>query len=398
MKESPEKKSKILSRGRQKQINNPSFIVHIKPLDNELLTSWLTRTAFAHNMQATTFLNIYIINGRNFLARRDLDFYNDDDFFKVLYSKTIFIQDEILSMSIRSEEGFLYNCNNCLVVPHQIRKPIYKRSNYGMMFCPKCLSEDKIPYWRKKWRYDFYTACPKHKIFLSDRCGSCYERIRVTKMNVSDKVVFCSKCGRDLSITRPAKVPEECLIGLDAIKWFEKALEQGYFTIGNDKIWSVLFFQVYNRFKLLLDRKEDLILREFEMLDKYQQLCKKLENYDSKKGAPVYKNFFLNAMVYHLFQDFPKNFVNFVKDNNFTYRDFMHALKNVPFWYKEMIEEHVPKQDTVGREITKEEVLGVIKYLKSQNKKVTQMEVARIIDCHFSKNKGFMKIYKSIKM
>lgn len=398
MKESQQKKSKALFRSKVAEINKPTFIVHIKPLPDELLTSWLARTAFAHNMQVTTFLNIYIINRRNFLVRKDLDFYNDENFYNVLYSKSIFKKDAIFSMSLRSEEGFLYSCNDCLVVPHQIRKPVYKRSNYGMMFCPKCLSEDKIPYWRKKWRYDFYNACTKHKIFLADRCGNCYERVKVTKMSVSDKVVFCSNCGRDLRLTEPAHVSEECFQGLEAIEWFESAFKRGYFQIGGKEIWSVLFFQIYNRFKLLLDRKENLILREFAMLEKYQQLCKKLENYNSKKGAPVYKNFFLNTMVYHLFEDFPKKFIQFANDNKLTYRDFIHGIKEAPFWYQGMIEEHVPKKDTVGRQITKEEVLGAIMYLQDQNKKVTQEEVARIVDCHFTKNKEFVKIYKSINM
>lgn len=391
MKKLHSKRSKTLD-------NRHSFIVHLKPFLGELLSSWLTRTAFAHNMKASTFLNLYLMNKRNSLTRKDLDFYNDNNFFEVLYEKSKWDKNDIFSLSMRSEEGFLYNCNDCLVVPHQIRKPIYKRSNFGMMFCPKCLSEDKIPYWRRKWRYAYYTACPKHKIFLTDRCWSCNERIRIIKMGVAQGVVYCSKCAKDLRLETSAKVPSEYSFGLKAIEWFDEALARGYFEIGGKKVWSVLFFQMHNRLQYLLDKKEYLILEGFEMLDDYKELCKRLENYDSKKASPTYKAFFLNAMVYYLFQDFPNNFVRFAKENHWTYRSFLHGIQDVPFWYQRMLDEYVPKQNKVGREVTKEEVLGAIKYLQSQDKKVTQEEVARLVGCHFTIHKGFKKIYKSINI
>lgn len=390
---------KLLSTSlKQRFRETPNFIAHIKPLPDELLSSWLTRSAFAHDMQATTFINWYILSKRNALTRKDLDFYNDQNFFEVLYKKSKWSKQEIFSLSMRSEEGFLYSCNDCLVVPNQIRRLTYKRSNYGMMFCPRCLSEDKVPYWRKKWRYTYYTACPKHKIFLVDRCWSCNERIRIIKMGVAQEVVHCSRCARDLRLATSAKVPSEYAYGLRAIEWFDEALERGYFEIGEKKVWSVLFFQIHNRLQSLLDRKENLILEGFEMLDDYKQLCIRLENYDSKKASPTYKAFFLNAMVYHLFQDFPNNFIRFVRDNHLTYRSFTHVLQDVPFWYQEMLQKYIPRQNKIGREITKEEVLGAIKYLQSQNKKVTQEEVARLLGCHYTIHKGFKSIYKSIKI
>ncbi|MGE4396253.1 MAG: TniQ family protein [Sulfurimonas sp.] len=388
---------KLLSKRSKQLYREPlEFVAHIKPLPNELLSSWLTRTAFAHYMKTTTFLNLYIMNRRNALVRKDLDFYNDEHFFEILYKKSKWAKEDILALSIRSEEGFLYDCNDCLVVPHQIRKPTYKRSNYGMLYCPKCLAEDKIPYWRKKWRYSYYTACPKHKIFLTDRCWGCGERIRIVKMLLAESVVYCSKCGKDLRLTSSSKVPDKYQDGLDAIKWFDAALERGYFEIGKQKVWSVLFFHIHNRLQNLMDRKEDLVLEGFDMIDEYKQLCSKLENYDSKKASPTYKAFFLNAMVYYIFQDFPNNFIKFIKKNKLIHRDFTHGLKEVPFWYEKMLEKYIPKQNKMGREITKEEVLGAIKYLRSLNKKVTQEEVAKLVGCHFTINKGFKKIYQSL--
>ena len=87
----------------------------------------------------------------------------------------------------------------------------------------------------------------------------------------------------------------------------------------------------------LLDRKESLILDDFPLINEYKSLCKKLENYNSKKVSMIYKDFFLTAMIYFLFQNYPKNLQKFAKENHITYRDFLHGFKDASFWYKNLI-------------------------------------------------------------
>ena len=111
----------------------------------------------------------------------------------------------------------------------------------------------------------------------------------------------------------------------------------------------------------------------------------------------IYKDFFLTAMVYYLFEDFPKNFINFIKDNNLTNRDFIHGFKNISFWYKQLINELIPLENKVGREISESEVEGAINYLKKLNKVVNQKNVAEVIGCHYTIHKGFVKIYNRLK-
>jgi hypothetical protein len=63
-----------------------------------------------------------------------------------------------------------------------------------------------------------------------------------------------------------------------------------------------------------------------------------------QKKPRRHKAFFLNAMVYYLFQDFPNNFIRFAKDNHWTYRSFIHGLLDAPFWYQEVLGKYIPKQ------------------------------------------------------
>lgn len=346
-------------------------------------------------MKPSTFLNLYIKNNRNNYVRKDLDFYSDEEFFRILESKSILSKERIMRMSLRSEEGYLFT-NQGLYPPKQIRKLIDKRSHYGLMYCPRCLSEDKTPYWRKQWRYSFYTACPKHKIFLTDRCWHCYKSVKLLKMDVSDRVVYCSNCGSNLSLTKPRKIPLPYQLGLDSIEWFQNGLSEGSFEIGKKKVWAVMFFYIYNRLKMLVDRKKDLLLGDFVMIDDYKYLCKKFEIYHSSKMNAVERNYILSSMVYYLFKNYPINILNFIYDNHIVYREFTHVLKYIPFWYKNMLDILIPKENKIGRIISKSEVLGAIKYLKKQDITVNQLEVSKVIGCHSTIHKGFKKIYKNI--
>jgi hypothetical protein len=47
------------------------------------------------------------------------------------------------------------------------------RRRAGTQWCPECLSSDGDPYYRKRWRLAFTTACLDHHCILHDRCEDC---------------------------------------------------------------------------------------------------------------------------------------------------------------------------------------------------------------------------------
>ena len=59
-----------------------------------------------------------------------------------------------------------------------------------------------------------------------------------------------------------------------------------------------------------------------------------------------------------------------------------------------MLQDLIPVQNKIGREISESEVLSAINYLKQNNEKITQHSVAEIVGCHFSIHKGFVKTYR----
>ena len=374
------------------------FLIVPQPFKDELLSSWLTRVAIEHKRKLSIFLSLYVKKEGNSISRTDLDYLYDEKLFDALVTKSNLSKKDIFKMSLRSEEGYLYSCSdNNLYPPNQIRKLVDKRNHYGLMYCPKCLAEDKNPYFRKKWRYQFYNVCTNHEIFLTDRCWICYERVNFSKIIHNKNLAICNKCGKDLSTTLFTKIQSSYDYGLKAVKWFEVGLDRGYFIINNQKVHSVFMFDSFKKFIYLLDKKESLILDDFHLINEYKNFCKKLENYNSKKMSMIYKDFFLTAMVYFLFQNYPKNLQKFAKENNITYRDFLHSLKDASFWYKNLIFNLIPMENKKGRKIVGSEVQGAMKYLENIGKRVNIINVAEIVGCHPSIHKGFNKIYKSLK-
>ncbi|RLA83544.1 MAG: hypothetical protein DRG78_04075 [Epsilonproteobacteria bacterium] len=218
-------------------------------------------------------------------------------------------------------------------------------------------------------------------------------------MTSLEEVVFCHNCGNDLRITRVKEVPEYYSYGLEAIEWFENGLKNGYFIINGKKVNSVWVFQGMTRLYLKLDLGEDLVHNNFPKIEEYKIICRKLKRYSSKKSSLIYKSFFLNTMVYHLFQDYPNNLVSFAKDNKFTYRTFTHRfMGGNSFWYKNFIADAIPVQNKLGREITKDEIIGVIQYFKKNNFNITQVNIAKFIGCHAITNKSYRDNYKKLKL
>ncbi|AJQ92279.1 MULTISPECIES: TniQ family protein [Gynuella] len=68
----------------------------------------------------------------------------------------------------------------------------------GLQICPKCLSDDEYPYFRRHWRFAWHTACYRHSIRLIDRCPSCDSPIEPHRLEAHNgHLVSCVRCQFD---------------------------------------------------------------------------------------------------------------------------------------------------------------------------------------------------------
>ena len=74
-----------------------------------------------------------------------------------------------------------------------------RRRHGGMQYCPSCLKEDRLPYYRVQWRMAWHISCAKHGVSLIDRCPHCNAPIEPHRLSaLDDDMAICATCKGDL--------------------------------------------------------------------------------------------------------------------------------------------------------------------------------------------------------
>lgn len=202
--------------------------VHLKPLPDELLSSWIVRLAWAHGLKVQTFGRL--LAGSNYMLwNRDIDRIAPDWLLRALCESTATPDDVAWKTTLRSYEGVVYgHYHESYVLRWILLLNVYHRTRkgFGLQFCPKCLSEDPEPYFRRRWRVAAYTWCAIHDTMLHDRCPQCEAPIDFQRWDLGrpaeglageSLVTRCYHCGFDL---REAPTAEPI--------FYEESIEQAF--------------------------------------------------------------------------------------------------------------------------------------------------------------------------
>lgn len=178
-----------------------------RPLQSESISSWVCRAAQSQGSPIPRFLDFL---GWKFGGDLDLEVSR-------AFSDTSFLKD---SMFIALEHArHLMVAVDSFSDGHQLLlssgSPILYR------YCPRCLREDPIPYFRQEWRLAAWRVCWTHSCFMEDQCEKCgaYQTLPLS-MNIAAKnrgIGFlneCAKCGCSLSARKPLFVSDARLAGL----------------------------------------------------------------------------------------------------------------------------------------------------------------------------------------
>lgn len=227
----------------------PLWPVHLKPLPDELLSSWLVRLAYAHGLKVQTFSRL-LAGSQYHLWNRDIDRTAPDWLIGTLCRNTATVREIAEGTTLRSYEGKIYRAFHDgfvlpWILPLKIRR--FKRVGYGVQFCHRCLAEDAEPYFRRRWRVAFYTWCAKHEVMLHDRCPRCGASVVFQRQEIgqstgadADSITHCYACDFDL---REAPLVSPVLYEETASQAFraavrglehcrpEKASEVGYYNV-----------------------------------------------------------------------------------------------------------------------------------------------------------------------
>ncbi len=186
--------------------------------EDELLTSWLVRLARANSAR----LHVFTVDlfGRKNPERphfpmiahwhRDLDRTFKPDDLEELARRTELPVERVRRTTLEPLERrltartYLGTGVARWLLPIGVRQLV--RLDYGLQFCPHCLREDAVPYFRRVWRLAFLTICPVHWTPMLDRCPACRSPVNFARREFGgdghricrSPITECFSCGFDL--------------------------------------------------------------------------------------------------------------------------------------------------------------------------------------------------------
>ncbi len=248
---------------------------------------------------------------------------------------------------------------------------------YGLPYCPLCLREDKIPFFRLSWRCCLNSHCTTHGTLLIDRCTNCnaptwpslcvsvgeYERTWSAPHQ-------CPRCNADLRdgesgadaglFGQLAPVPS---INLRVV--LNQDLEVSAKSYG-DAMWILC--------QLFVRKKSAAQITKYspELAELIQEL--RTHNARCVEEFPLELRHQLTSHVHKLFDVWPQRLAEFCETNGITAVHISQDRWACPDWLEEFVQKYLCVQK---RGIGLNEVRLVCDQLDAEKEKVTKAKVAK---------------------
>lgn len=181
------------------------WLIKVKTLPNELLTSWLVRAALTQGCDPLLLTGEIWGKWRALTVDADR-MYTDIKLLPLVHVSGISL-DVFKLASLYPIAAKIYG----RAPPEKAIWPWIlalgarntKRSG-GLQYCPQCLKEDAKPYFRQQWRIAWHTTCERHQSSLLDRCHICNAPVEPQRLVAEDSYLkICATCKSDLSNAIP---------------------------------------------------------------------------------------------------------------------------------------------------------------------------------------------------
>lgn len=372
--------------------------IHIRPLQDELLSSWLVRIAMAHGVKVHTLCRLTWTTKA--VWNRDIDKLADEEFLQVLARKTNVSFSDAHATTMSAYEGYLFEKLNRFgptswILPVGIYHRV--RQRFGQQFCPLCLREDKEAYYRKRWRLAFMTCCEIHAVTLLDRCPQCgsavnFHRNELGDPNVSHAVsiTHCFKCALDFSdptICSLAKPSFEPLVTFT--RSLLTGLENGFVQVGpNMSVYSHLFFAGLRQLMRVLATSHSRLEKLRRELEARFEVDLQATNGSSTANLEELnagrRNQLLNGARI-LLLDWPNNFVELSTKHSVWSSFWLKHLETInprwgrsqkpaPFWYWSVVNNHLKRERYMPSEF---EIGAAMHYLRKASTKPNKKMLAK---------------------
>ena len=322
--------------------------IHPQRLPDELLSSWLVRIAQDLGLKLHTFtrLGLPVFEVWN----RDIDKTAQPELLELIAKRTGKTLSEIEQATLTFENilvsGKIAPGRSQWVMPLGIYHRTHR--NLGLSFCPTCLNEDEVPYFRRSWRLAFSVICVKHRIKMHDCCPQCGAAVTFFRHDFKDKsdshplnMAECYYCNYDLRLVQPTEVKDTTF--LNFISNLQSILQTDIAYVNNIPIYSFLYFAgIRQLLKLItLDRYGIKLRNAIE-----NQSCifmnpfQKNKHQNSIETLPIGVRSDALKLLAWLMQDWPSRFVSTVKKSNLTRSRLERDMGYLPYWFESVISQY----------------------------------------------------------
>lgn len=305
--------------------------IHPQPLPDELLSSWMIRVARDNGFKVHSFYAAHFGRERQ-IWTRDIDHHAPVWLLDGLEAHTGLQRAQLEAMTLRAFESLVFERfnetgNTRFLMPLSIFHRT--RRAYGQQFCPQCLTEDKTPYLRRRWRLALAVVCAKHGVLLQDRCGSCGSPLVPHRADMHTTSTFPTRntlrqCGRCRSsvISAGVQVSAETI---DMQRCIDRVLDQGFAALSDQgSVYSHLYFDGLRQLMVGL-----VALRT---------IPDQRGSFESASIGDRLKR--LQAAV-ALAGDWPSRFLGFCSQVNKPYAAFTKDAAEIPYWLGAVLRQHL---------------------------------------------------------
>jgi hypothetical protein len=360
------------------QLSGLLWPVHLKPREDELLSSWLMRLTRAYSSVPHSFTRL-LWPGLQ-IWNRDLDRLAPTVVVRDLAQHTGVSIQRAFGTTLKAYEGVVFehlvtNSVAQWILPLQIWHRLHLR--HGQQYCPRCLSEDE-PYFRRRWRLSFVTGCTRHGLALLDRCVVCGATVNFHRAAYwIPRLSSCFKCGADLATA----VASSLMLDrheLRAQKHLQYTIVRGYLEMQDlGPVYSHLYLAGYRALSrvLLSPRGPGALaaLTDGHDLPKVDFTNPAEDNIDF---APIELRRHVMLAAWKLLHDWPEGFAESCRRFGIRGSDLRRDGPPLPYWMHRVLRLDIDKPNYVA---TTEEIQAAARVLSAGGSPVYPKAVYRTL-------------------
>ncbi|MDT4811007.1 TniQ [compost metagenome] len=374
--------------------------IHPQPLPGEILSSWMVRLAFSNGFPLHSFYS-GLLEFKGPLWNRDIDRHPSDRLLELLSLQTRQPVATLRRMTLCSYEGTLFpellmNGDVRWLLPLGLFHRNRKRA--GLQFCPMCLRNDLVPYYRLAWRIASVVVCPVHHCVMEDICPQCQSPIMFHRHGVGrEKFPFmfhlrlCHQCGLNLGGIAP-RFPDwpdchslEFLIALIA---HGELCPWRYLRIATP--CAIPFFSGLRVMLALLNGR---FAPRFDPLFCGELGCVELPRQGlGFEYMDVDRRLQLMLRACWLLQDWPTRFVESCRGAHLSRSRMPEVADQLPFWF----ESGVSQLDQRVYFPSDEEITAAVAYLVCHHRRVTWQSMVELLSVNRDCAKRICSVWQGL--